>query len=327
MHISSGLPVRLGLKFTDSLSCAQDRTIFYLSFSGADYTLKIQYNTGRKNTMTNGKYQSRREFIKRSAVTGAGLALGGGTSFGEVKNEGPPFVTCRKDRKLVGVYCSPYEVMEHPEYIDALQTKLGCNVIALNAEGVTYPDEIRRLYPLPPEVKQSIGPAHVDNDEPIHRCAEILHGRGMDMWLVGSGHADLGYDDSISPVDFDGIMFRHHRVPKYAIESATGLCFQKERILRWQIHAYPWICANYDIDALYLTHHRYNIPSIYSRLWGCACEECQAASSRLGIGSQTCAGHAQARQGTPFIDTGASHTDCRDRLFFYRLSPDDDRRG
>lgn len=285
-------------------------------------------------TMACCESQSRREFIRKSVVSGAGIALGAASSFGETRSDGPPFVTCRKDRKLVGVYCSPFEVMQHPEYLDALQSKLGCNVVVLSADGVTYPDDLRPLYPFPAGVNQSIGPAYAEDDEPVHRCAEILHGRGIDMWLIGSGHSDMGYDDSLSPVDFDGVMFKRHTVPKYAIESATGMCFQKDRVLRWQVNAYPWICANYDIDALYLTHHRYNIPSIYSRLWGCACEECQDAASRLGyrfadmrramlrfdkaLHSLTRERVAQvARTGYSFGDFLQTMTDCDDILAWF----------
>jgi len=48
------------------------------------------------------------------------------------------------------------------------------------------------------------------------------------------------------------------------------------------VNSYSWVCKNYDIDALYLSHHRYTIPSSYHRLFGCACRDCQEAAYRLG---------------------------------------------
>ena len=228
---------------------------------------------------------SRRSFVSRSAAAAGGLILSTGREppvIAEGESSGPPFVTCRKSKKLVGVYSNPDEVQNHPEYLDALQKKLGCNLIILSAGGVNYPEEIRRLAPYPPEANTWIGIPFSEDDGAINRCAEIVHSRRMDMWIIGSGHYDRGLDDSLSPVDFNGVLLRSHTAPKYAIEAGTELCFQRPKIVRWQQKAYPWICRNYDIDALYLTHHRYNTPSIYRRLWGCACEDCRRAASRLG---------------------------------------------
>ncbi|MFC1694214.1 hypothetical protein ACFL1R_11990 [Candidatus Latescibacterota bacterium] len=229
---------------------------------------------------------SRRDFMLCGSVAATGNVLyasnSGKADSSQASPPHRPFVTCKKGIKLVGVYCSPDEVMNHPEYLDALQKKIGCNVILLNGCGVNYPEDIRKLAPYAPETNQWIGPVYSENDENIHLCADIVHDRGMDMWLVGSGHYDRGNDDSLSPVDFNGMLLRHHPVPKYAIEGGTGLCFQKPLIMQWQANAYPWISRNYDIDALYLSHHRYNIPSFYTHLYGCGCGYCQRAAERLG---------------------------------------------
>ncbi|MFC1608494.1 twin-arginine translocation signal domain-containing protein, partial [Candidatus Latescibacterota bacterium] len=222
---------------------------------------------------------NRRDFIKTGAATVGGLALNTGNGY---SIEQRPRFTCRKGTKLVGIYSNPNEVLNHPEYLDELQKKLGCNLIILSSGGVNYPEELRRLAPYPPEAKTWIGIPYNEDDGDINRCAEIVHSRGMDMWLSGSGHYDRGLDDSISPVDFNGELFRNHPLPKYAIEGGTGLCFQRRKVVRWQQNAYPWISGNYDIDGLYLSHHRYNTPSRYNRLWGCACDDCRRAAHRLG---------------------------------------------
>ena len=228
---------------------------------------------------------SRRTFLRDSTTAAAGglvlASKNGGNSTVHAQSTEMPFVTCKKGKKLVGVYCLADQILNHPGYIDELQKKLGCNVIIMS-HGVNYPADIRRLTPFP-DVDQWIGLAYAENDENINRCADILHSRGIDLWLCGTGHYDRGNDDSLSPVDFNGVLFRHQPDPKYALEAGgSALCFQKPSIIRWQVNSYPWVCKNYDIDALYLTHHRYTIPSSYPRLFGCACRDCQQAADRLG---------------------------------------------
>lgn len=229
---------------------------------------------------------NRRSFIQRGAAAAAGglvfAAGNGGNSAAQTRPSKRPYVTCRKGKKLVGVYCSADQVLNKPDYIDELQKKLGCNLVILQATGCSYPEEIRRLSPFPPEKNQWIGRGYSENDEEIHRCSEVIHARGMDVWLSGSGHMDNGHDDALSPVDFNGMLLRNHPKPKYGIEGGTGLCFQKPPVVRWQENAYPWISQNYDIDALYLSHHRYSCPAQYSHLFGCACEHCREAAARLG---------------------------------------------
>ena len=227
---------------------------------------------------------SRRTFIRRGTAAAGCLTLAsgsGGYYAAEAQSSERPFVTCRKGKKLVGVYCSADHVLNHPEYLDELQKKLGCNVIIVG-HGVNYPDKIRRLTPFPKE-EQWVGVGYAENDENINRCADSLHSRGMDMWLYGTGHTDQGHDDRLSPVDFNGVRFKNQPDPNYALEAGgSALCFQKQSIIRWQVNSYSWVCKNYDIDALYLSHHRYTIPSSYHRLFGCACRDCQEAAYRLG---------------------------------------------
>ncbi|MBN1293515.1 MAG: hypothetical protein JXB48_16870 [Candidatus Latescibacteria bacterium] len=224
----------------------------------------------------------RREFIKHGSTAASLSLLGYAQKKAEAATSGRPFITCRKDKKLIGVYCSIDEILDHPEYIDRLQEKLGCNVIILSAPGVNYPRDILKLAPFSPETNQWIGIGYSQEENKINLCAEEIHKRNMDIWLIGSGHYDRGNNDAFSPVDFNGMLLRNQTVPKYAIESSTALCFQKQRIINWQVNAYSWICNNHDIDALYLTHHRYNAPSIYSQLWGCTCADCRKAANRLG---------------------------------------------
>ncbi|MFC1509463.1 hypothetical protein ACFL60_07255 [Candidatus Omnitrophota bacterium] len=227
---------------------------------------------------------SRREFIKRgSAAAGVLTAItdSGIDQAVHAQPVKPPFVTCRTGKKLVGVYCSPDHVMNHPGYLDELQGKLGCNVIIIS-HGVNYPEDIRKMTPFP-GTDQWVGVGYAENDDAINKCTEILHSRGIDIWLYGTGHYDRGNDDSLSPVDVNGVIFRHQRDPKYALEAGgSALCFQKPPIVQWQVNSYPWVCKNYDIDALYLSHHRYTIPSSYPRLYGCVCSDCRKAAYRLG---------------------------------------------
>ena len=230
---------------------------------------------------------NRRDFIKQNAaVTAGGLSSAMAHADIDPAKTRPsdrPFATCRNDTKLVAMYCSPDEVLHHPEYIDSLQQVLGVNMINVMGQGVCYPSEILSFSPFPVERGHFIGLMHQENDDYIHKCAEILHAREIDMWLYGTGFIDPGVDDRLSAVDFNGRLFRHQSVPRYAIEGGdSALCFQKKSINRWMVTAYSWICGNYDIDALYLGHHRYTSPASYGRLYGCACADCERAAYRLG---------------------------------------------
>ena len=157
-----------------------------------------------------------------------------------------PFATCRKDKKLVGIYCSFDEIASHPEYLDALQEKVGANVI-IASHGVHYPPEILELAPFALAHNQWVGLPFAEDDTTIHQCAEILHARGMDLWLYGSGHVDHGNDDRYAPVDFDGRFLRDLPILKYSLEggASAALCFQKSAINRWQENAYAWICQGF----------------------------------------------------------------------------------
>ena len=126
------------------------------------------------------------------------------------------------------MYCSPDEVQNHPEYLDELQKTLGVNTVILHGCGVRYLPDILKLAPFPPEKKQWVGVGNAEDDSAINRSAEILHSRRMDMWLSGSGHYDLGNDDSLSPVDFEGTLLRNKPVPKYSTESGAPLCFSED---------------------------------------------------------------------------------------------------
>lgn len=224
---------------------------------------------------------TRRTFLG-AALAGAGFLAAPRRSYGAPSSNGRPFATCRKGIKLVGVYCSPGEVLNHPEYLDDLQNKLGVNTVILHGSGVKYPRDILALAPFPQEKKQWVGVGYTDDDSALDRAAEILHERHIDMWLSGSGHYDLGNDDTLATVDFDGRPLRTKPVPKYATESGAPLCFQKRRVMDWQSAAYGWIAKRYDIDALYMSHHRYTIPALYTGLSGCACGDCESTAGRLG---------------------------------------------
>ena len=165
------------------------------------------------------------------------LASGSGRHYAaHAQSSERPFVTCRKGKKLVGVYCSSDKIINHPEYLDELQKKLGCNVIIMSG-GVNYPGDIRRLTPFPKE-EQWVGVGYAENDKNINRCADILHSRGIDIWLYGTGHIDQGNDDRLSPVDFNGMLFRNQPLTKYSLETGTALCFQKSSIIQWQVNSY-----------------------------------------------------------------------------------------
>ena len=133
----------------------------------------------------------RRDFIKQSAaVATSGLsssAIYADTASVKTRPPGRPFATCRNDTKLVAMYCNPEEVLNHPEYLDSLQRVLGVNVINIMGQGVTYPPGILSLLPFPGERSHFIGLRHQENDDYIHKCAEILHTRNIDMWLYGTG--------------------------------------------------------------------------------------------------------------------------------------------
>ena len=86
---------------------------------------------------------NRRSFLKSSAMGALGVSslLNSGISQAQQSSK-RPFVTGKKDKKLVGCYASVKEIVDEPKYMDALQEQLGVNAIIMHT-GIKMPDWLK----------------------------------------------------------------------------------------------------------------------------------------------------------------------------------------
>ncbi len=193
-------------------------------------------------------------------------------------------VTGKWDRKVVGYYAEPDEVLDMPKFMDALQKDLGVNVIIMN-HPVTYPKDILELNPLR-ERDSYIGLGHTEDDSDLRQCIEEVHRRGMDFWLYYSGMHGAERHKQWCAVDFNGIPFSDLAPLPYAVcQLLVTYCPSRRDIREWNRAAYTFGALHYDIDAVYVTHFRYANPSFITNLFGCACESCEREAERKGYNS------------------------------------------
>jgi len=89
---------------------------------------------------------TRRSFIKNSAVIslGAGIALNSVVSSIAQTQKRNSVISGKWDKKLVGYYSTPEEILGKPRFMDAIQQQLGVNVILMH-HPLAYSREILEL--------------------------------------------------------------------------------------------------------------------------------------------------------------------------------------
>ena len=227
----------------------------------------------------------RRDFLKTSAMAsiGAAAALGSQAAHAQSKSE-RPFVTGRKGKKLVGCYCSVKEILEQPKYMDALQNKLGVNVVICRSS-IKMPQWLKDLNPFTNNTWMGMSPAKDDDDSPLVKSINEVHRRSMDFWLYYSGIHYGTKSRSLCAETFDGIPFSELPHTKYAYchdPALTAVCVNKPSVVAWHRAVYQYGAKNYDVDAIKVTHFRYANPAFFANIFGCACKDCREVASRMG---------------------------------------------
>ncbi|MCE5250967.1 hypothetical protein LLG96_12175 [bacterium] len=226
---------------------------------------------------------SRRDFIARGTAAAAGTLLAARDGWPSRTGAAPsarPFVTGVPGKKLVGCYSSASDIIKNPKYIDALQKKLGVNVL-ICGEAIKMPDWLKSLNPLGPDRYMHAG--QTEDDSQLIQAIEETHRRGMDFWLYFSGHHYGEESRAIMGETFDGVKFIDLPLIKYALaHSEYTACFEKPAVKAWEQALFGFAAKTYDVDSMYVSHYRYATPSFWSNLFGCGCSSCQQAAGEMG---------------------------------------------
>ncbi len=227
--------------------------------------------------------QNRRSFLNTGLAATAGTVLGACASHAARPGAAPsarPFVTEVPGKTLIGCYSSVDQILNQPRVIDALQEKLGVNMLIVH-HGITMPDWLKGMNPLGSSRFMHV--PHVDDDSPLVRAIEETHRRGMDFWLYFTGHHYREESRGIMGETFEGIKFIDLPLIKYApAHSEYTACFAKPAVRNWETAVFGYAAGHYDVDSMYVTHHRYATPSFWSNLFGCACPDCRSAAGEMG---------------------------------------------
>lgn len=226
----------------------------------------------------------RREFLKHgtaAALAGSLYAVGNGwTAQSNTGSSGPPFVTGRQGKKLVGCYMYSIEDILDQKYMDALQKRLNVNVV-LFSPPIKLPKWLLDKNPLGPE-HMLCARAHTEDDTDVFKAVEEAHRRGMDFWLYYTGHH---YGEESRPIiseTFDGVKFLDLPGIRYSLETMKTSCFAKPIVKEFEPAVFSYGAKTYGADSMYVSHYRYANPAYWPNLFGCACPYCQDEASQMG---------------------------------------------
>jgi hypothetical protein len=223
-----------------------------------------------------GKKQiSRRGFL----ALGTGAVVAGMGAISALSVDGPR-VTGIPGKKLVGYYATLDEILKEPKFLDALQKRLGVNVL-LCTPPIKLPPYLLAKNPLGPK-RTLCARAHTDDDSGVFKAVEETHRRGMDFWLYYTGHH---YDEECRPIcaeTFDGVKFLDLPRIRYSREWAGTACFSKPIVKEFEPEVFAYGAKRYCPDSLYVSHYRYINPSLWHNLFGCACPSCEEEAVKLG---------------------------------------------
>jgi len=226
---------------------------------------------------------SRRDFIKTGMLGAAGASSMLRPRLSDAQTPDRRSTVLRSPgKKLVGCYCSPREILNEPKYMDALQERLGVNVVIARS-GIAMPDWLKEKNPLGGKGWMGASPAKDDDDSELTKAIEEVHRRGMDFWLYYTGHHYGQLHRPVCAETFEGIPFSELPPTPYSLcQKLITVCFNKPAVAEWDLEAYTFGARNYDVDGIYVTHFRYANPSFFANLFGCACGDCRDLAADLG---------------------------------------------
>lgn len=191
-----------------------------------------------------------------------------------------PVVTNRWQKTAVGCYVTFDEIVNEPKYMDALQEKIGVNLLVASAP-VKYTPEILALDPL--KGNGYIGLPNTDDDSLLRKGIEEAHRRGMDIWLFYHGMHGAEKHRELCAVDFNNVPFCDlPNIPYAYCQVLQTYCPSRPEIREWNRASYTYGATNYDVDAIYVSHFRYANPAFFTNIFGCACPFCQEEAAKKG---------------------------------------------
>ena len=141
---------------------------------------------------------TRREFLAGSVLASAGIELIPGQTAAERESRS----IVKPTNKLVGCYTSIEDVLHNPQYIDALQKRLGVNTLICGS-AIKIPTWLQIMNPA--IVKNT----HRDDDSRLLKAIDETHRRGMNFWIyLFANHHYYGEEGRhLMSETFEGINF------------------------------------------------------------------------------------------------------------------------
>ena len=180
--------------------------------------------------------------------------------------------------KLVGMYGGLRTIIDHPDYIRALQQEIGLTHFITG--GIPRLSEATR--DLDPGGENAGSPGN-DDDEDLREAVRLAHDMNLKFWFCQGGWHGMGSRDP------DRCMLDMHQRPltevplmPYAREqNCVSCCPSDEQVNAWHRAFLSEAVATYDVDGVDLSHFRYTAPAFIHNLFGCACPRCaQLADDR-----------------------------------------------
>jgi len=204
------------------------------------------------------------------------------------------------DAQTVGLYLDAGSVVAWPGYLEALQERIGLDLVIVGFSG-ELPDQVQRLSPYdhaPPSdeclrgllcrhldgstgatsldpVRNSVGPhVHMGGDDAqLRRAIARAKKLGLRVWLLAGGW---------TANDYHVAMF----------------CPGQEAINDWYEAVYVHLARAYGADGLDVTHARYPMTSYPRGLFLCTCSACARTAAAMGYDMPAMCADLRAARGT-----------------------------
>jgi hypothetical protein len=165
-------------------------------------------------------------------------------------------------KKRIGIYLTPTQIINNPDYLSILRDQLGLNLLVLIYTG-EFPQSVLNHSPfdgIPPSPERvtsllaqhydgnpstqkldsalkSVGPHFAaGDDKTVHAAIEIARAAGLEIWFMGGAW---------TASDYDVLMY----------------CPANEANNDWYEAAYTHMATGYDVDGLDITHARFPMTS------------------------------------------------------------------
>ena len=181
--------------------------------------------------------------------------------------------------KLVGMYGGPRTVIDHPDYVRALQQEIG--LTHLITGGVPELSEATRA--LNPGGENAGAPGQNDGED-LRQAVGLAHEMGLKVWFCQGGWHGIGSRDP------ERCMVDMHQRPLTEVplmphareQNCVACCPSDEQVNAWLQAFLAEAVAAFEVDGVDLTHFRYTAPAFMHNLFGCACPRCAELAGERG---------------------------------------------